>query len=66
MLNYHPLGAGEKNKNPGVPGIFGFSCEYQKFLEGFKSVDMLEKSQLAKVQKQGRDDPAFGKLLFLL
>jgi len=27
---------------------------------------MLEKSQLAKVQKQGRDDPAFGKLLFLL
>ena len=32
---------------------------------GFKSVDMLEKSQLAKVQKQGRNDPAFKKQLFI-
>jgi len=37
----------EKSK-PRVQGIFGFSCEYHKFLEGFKSVDMLELSKVLK------------------
>ena len=54
--------------NPRLKVLASLTCEIKcvsQVFQSFKITDLLQKSQVAKVEKQGRNDPALKKPLFI-